>query len=66
MLKEILTHLFTKMSSGRWILTVICGLVFAYTAINKIIPVDAVVSILTMVFVNYFNKPVADQKGEQK
>lgn len=45
-----------KFASGRYILTVICGVVFAYCATIKIIPVDATVSILTMVFVAYFNR----------
>ena len=45
-----------KLFSGRYILTVICGGVFAYCATLKIIPVDATVSILTMVFVAYFNR----------
>lgn len=52
-----------KLLSGRFILTVICGLVFAVTALNKIIPMDATVSILTMVFVAYFNR--GDRNGKQ-
>ena len=45
-----------KITSGRWILTVTCGAVFAYATWAKLIPPDAVVSILTMVFVSYFHK----------
>ncbi len=41
-----------KIMSGRFILTVICGIVFAYVSAKKIIPADAVISILTMVFVS--------------
>jgi hypothetical protein len=53
----MLEHIFLKMSSGRWILTMTCALVFAYGAFNKIIPADAVVSIVSMVFISYFNRP---------
>ncbi len=53
-----------KLLSGRLILTVICGIVFAWVSINKLIPPDAVISILTMVFVSYFNR--SDRKQEEK
>jgi hypothetical protein len=49
---------------GRKILTVTCAFVFAYVAIMKIIPVDATVSILTMVFVSYFNRSDRTTKEE--
>lgn len=55
-MNELLKHILMKASSGRWILTVICGVVFGICAIKKIIPVDATVSILTMVFIAYFNR----------
>lgn len=55
-------HIISKLSSGRWLLTVICGGVFAYVSMMKIIPVDATVSILTMVFVSYFSRK--DRKEE--
>ena len=45
-----------KVTSGRWILTVICGLVFAYTSFNKIITPETIIAILTMVFVSYFQR----------
>ena len=45
-----------KLLSGRYFLTVVCGLVFAYVAINKVIPPDAVIAILSTVFVSYFNR----------
>jgi len=57
-----------KMLSGRWMLTVICGGVFAYVSVTKTIPVDATISILTMVFVAYFNRHDRTQEngGQQK
>lgn len=53
MIREILS----KMTSGRYILTLTCGVVFAYCAIKKTMPIDAVVSIVSMVFISYFNRP---------
>ena len=48
---------YSKLSSGKFWLTIICGFVFAYASIKKIIPPDAIVPILTMVFMAYFTKP---------
>ena len=45
-----------KPISGRKFLTVMAGLVFAYGAVTKHIPPEAIASIVTMVFVSYFNK----------
>ncbi len=53
-----------KLLSGRLILTIICGLVFAYVAVAKIVPPDAIISILTMVFISYFQRQ--DRKTEEK
>jgi len=53
-----------KILSGRLILTVICGIVFAWVSIAKIIPPDAVIAIVSMVFISYFQRQ--DRKGEIK
>ncbi|MCK9370618.1 hypothetical protein M0R04_11970 [Candidatus Dojkabacteria bacterium] len=53
-----------KILSGRLILTVVCAVVFAYVSIAKIIPADAIISILTMVFISYFQRQ--DRKQEDK
>ncbi len=45
-----------KLTSGRYYLTVIGGLVFAYTVHKKILPDAATASILTAIFMSYFNK----------
>lgn len=45
-----------KLLSGRFILTVVGAVVFGICAITKTIPVDATVSILTMIFVSYFQR----------
>lgn len=55
-----------KLLSGRFILTVICGLVFGYVAIKMILPPEQTATILTMVFVSYFQKNRTEQKGEQQ
>jgi hypothetical protein len=53
-----------KFLSGRFILTVVCALVFGYCAISKILPIDAVVSIITMVFISYFQRQDRGQNQE--
>jgi hypothetical protein len=53
-----------KLKSGRYLLTVICGLVFAFGAVTKIIPPDAVISIVSMVFISYFQRQ--DRGTQQK
>ena len=54
----------SKLSSGKFLLTLICGFVFAYVSIRKIIPPDAVVPILAMVFISYFQKNPEPNSGE--
>ena len=46
----------SKLLSGRFMLTTVCAAVFGYCSIAKIIPVDAIVSIITMVFISYFQR----------
>ena len=46
----------SKISSGKWVLTVISGVVFAYATFKGILSAEAVASIVSMVFVSYFNK----------
>jgi len=55
-----------KLLSGRFILTVICGGVFAWGAVTKIVPPDAVVSIISMVFISYFNRHDRQNEGGAK
>lgn len=48
--------------SSRWILSIICGLVFAYMSVNKIIdPKDSMI-IIVSVFALYFNKQRSEPK----
>lgn len=53
-----------KVLSGRYFLTIIGGLVFLYVAINKMMPPEAVASILTAIFMSYFNR--ADRNGKEQ
>lgn len=45
-----------KLFSGRWLLTLISGLVFAYVACQQILPPTATAAILTAVFTSYFQR----------
>ena len=51
-----MTMQWNKLLSGQWILTCICGGVFAYVACTKVIPPDATIAILTTVFISYFKR----------
>lgn len=55
-MKEILVSILAKLASGRYILTVICGLVFAFSVWKKILPDAATASIITSVFTAYFGR----------
>jgi len=46
----------TKLMSGRFQLTVICGVTFCYAVWKNKVPDTAIVAILMMVFTSYFNK----------
>lgn len=50
-----------KLLSGRYFLTVISGLVFAYAIYSKLLNAEATAAIITMVFINYFQR---DRKSE--
>lgn len=45
-----------KIMSGRYFLTVVCGIVFAYVSIYRIIPAEAIIAIISTVFTAYFNR----------
>ena len=51
-----------KILSGRWILTVISGCVFAYVAVKGLIDAATISAILTAVFTSYFQRP--DRAGD--
>lgn len=45
-----------KLSSGRYLLTIVTGLIFAYAVHTKLLNAEATATIITMVFVSYFQK----------
>ena len=49
-------RIIVKLFSGRFILTVIAGLVFLYCAVTKRIEEAAITAILSMIFQSYFNR----------
>lgn len=59
-----MAKLLEKLLSGRLILTVIAGSVFAYASIAKLLDAQAISSIVMMVFVSYFNRH--DRQAEGK
>ena len=46
-----------KILSGRWLLTVLVGLTYAFLACQQFIPIDKVSEITLLVFYAYFTKP---------
>lgn len=57
-------QLVRQISSGRFILTVICGLSFGYMAITGILEAKDSLLIMTLVFSSYFQKPTETSKPE--
>ena len=45
-----------KLLSGRYYLTIVGGIVFAYAVINKILEPQATSAILTAIFMSYFQR----------
>lgn len=46
----------TKLLSGRFFLTVVTGIVFAYAVISRILDAKSTAIIITMVFISYFQR----------
>ena len=49
-------ELLKKLLSGRYFLTIVGGLVFGYCAVKGLLEAQAVASILSMIFISYFQK----------
>lgn len=54
----------SKLSSGKFWLTIISGIVFAYATVKRILSAEAVATIVTMVFISYFQKNPEPNTGE--
>jgi len=51
-MKEVIN----KLLSGRYALTILAGLAFIYATWKRILPAEAVATIITMVFMAYFQR----------
>ena len=45
-----------KLTSGRYVLTLMAGFAFVWVTIKGILPPEAVSAIISMVFISYFQK----------
>ena len=50
-----------KISSGRWLLTMACSVVFVYSAFTKLLSPAEIMGVVMMVFTAYFNR--GDRNG---
>ena len=53
-----------KLLSGRYYLTIVGGIVFAYAVWKRILPDAATASILTSIFVSYFSRSDRGTNGQ--
>ena len=56
----------SKLLSGRFLFTIIAGIVFAVLAISGKLPVDKVQEIILIVVYAYFSKPRDPKEGQTK
>lgn len=55
-----------KLLSGRYILTIIAGVVFAFMSLSGKLPQDKVMEVILVVIYAYFNKPRQETNGTPK
>ncbi len=55
-----------KLLSGRYYLTLVGGIVFAFAVWQKILEPQATSAILTAIFMSYFQRPDRQQNGVTK
>ncbi len=55
-----------KLTSGKFLFTVITAVVFAYSVYAKILSADKITEIILLVVYAYFNKPAIEQNGGQQ
>jgi len=53
-----------KLTSGRFILTITAGIVFAWLSINGRLPLDKVTEIVLLVFMLYFTRADRNNTGK--
>jgi len=54
----------SKLTSGKFLLTIITGVIFAYCSIKGVLNAEAISAICGMVFISYFQKK--DENGGLK
>ena len=60
---SILTHVLDKLSSGRWILTVLGGVAFLYCVFTKQLEPATITAILMLIFQSYFQRTDRKENG---
>lgn len=61
-MQEIKNRIIDKILSGRFILTVIGGIVFLWCALNKQLEAATITAILLSIFNSYFTKKRSDEQ----
>lgn len=64
-MNESLKHLLHKLTSGKLFLTFCAGVVFIYATVARILPEEAIASIVSTVFAMYFLKKENGTKEEK-
>jgi len=54
-----------QITSGRWILTVVAGFVFAYAACTGLMPADDIDTILAVIITFYFTKKTNEGASDE-
>jgi len=52
----MLEKIVEKLTSGKFLLTIMVGISFLYATFTKLLSPEAVATIITMVFISYFQK----------
>lgn len=63
-MNELLNHLLSKIFSGRYFLTVICGIAFLYCVFNKMLEGSTITAVILSVFNSYFSRQDRGQNGD--
>jgi hypothetical protein len=59
----MLEKIFAKILSGRFLLTIMAGVVFVYATVTKALAPEAIAAILMGVFTSYFDRK--DRNGDK-
>ena len=59
-------EIYEKLLSGRYYLTLVGGIAFLYCAWKRVLEPQAIATIITMVFINYFQRDRSKENGAPK